>query len=430
MEGIGVRDVQDAFSPAQEIRDPEMFAGRRKEIEDGIEALLNEGSFLVVHGLRGVGKTSIARQLEAIAEGNDTLPNMMGLDRIIPRDGFNYKVQYVSCDEFVRDITDLIERILFSDDENESLFSLTNTGERKISEIKNIMQGSGKLNLPGIGGLSGGGSTETTFITESSDNIVQNFREVLNLLKKDLYSVYNGVLILIDEFDAIENKEGFSSIVKTCSSDFIKFGIVGIANNIGELIRDHESIGRQIDEVEVKTMDDSELVKIINNAEHKVNNRIYFTRDAKSEIASMSEGFPYFTHLIGQEAMMESFKRGRSEINMENINKINNQISKGKLSTNYEGLYHDSVKQSEHREILLKLFAEEDSDEIHTERVYEEAKEMGMSNPSQLMKELTGGEDGSGVLKKVRPRYYRFTDPVFKVYARKRGWKFGHNEDG
>ena len=144
----------------------------------------------------------------------------------------------------------------------------------------------------------------------------------------------------------------------------------------------------------------------------------------------MSEEFPYFTHLMGQECMMKAFEVGKRKIGKEGVDSVSEKISKGKLRTNYEDIYHDAVKQSEDREILLKLFAEEDSNEISTSDVYGEAKEMGMSNPSQLMKELTGGEGEEGVLKKVRPKYYRFTDPVFKVYARKRGWKFDTDETG
>ena len=429
MSEVKIEDVRRAFSPAKEIEDPKMFAGRSKQIKDGIKALLNEGGFMVIHGLRGVGKTSIANQLKLIAEGDDRLPSMMGLDRLVPQNGFGYRVQYVRCDAFVKNIVDLIERILFADERNESLFSLTKTGERKVKEIRKTVKGGGSIQLPGVS-ASGGGTKETTMSTESSNNIIQKFREVLNLVKKDLHHRYDGLLIIIDEFDAISNKEGFSSLVKTCSSEFVKFGVVGIANNISELISDHKSIGRQIDIVRVPTMSKNELTQIIKKAEHKVNNEIYFSREAKGEIAKMSEEFPYFTHLMGQECMMKAFEVGKRKIGKEGVDSVSEKISKGKLRTNYEDIYHDAVKQSEDREILLKLFAEEDSNEISTSDVYGEAKEMGMSNPSQLMKELTGGEGEEGVLKKVRPKYYRFTDPVFKVYARKRGWKFDADETG
>jgi len=41
------------------------------------------------------------------------------------------------------------------------------------------------------------------------------------------------------------------------------------------------------------------------------------------------------------------------------------------------------------------------------------------------MKELTQPQDSSiAVLTKLREQYYRFTDPVFKVYAKLRTWKF------
>lgn len=230
----------------------------------------------------------------------------------------------------------------------------------------------------------------------------------------------------MDEFDTIENKEGFSSIVKACSSDFVKFGVVGIATSVAELIREHTSIGRQIDTIQVPLMPQDELKEILKKGEYMVDHLISFEPDAANVITKRSEGFPYFTHLMGKESMTLAFERGSPRVTSQDIQNLSNLISEGRLRCIYENLYHDAIKNSPQREILLKVFAEHEEDDINTEDVYILTKELDITNPSQLMKQLTSPDspEVAPVLVKVREHYYRFVDPVFKAYARLRSWKF------
>jgi len=124
--------------------------------------------------------------------------------------------------------------------------------------------------------------------------------------------------------------------------------------------------------------------------------------------------------------MLLAYERGSSQVSADDIAVLSNAISAGKLRCIYEDVYHGAVKSSPQREILLKIFAEEKEDEINSEEAYALAREMDISNPSQLMKQFTAPDspDASPVLVKVRTRYYRFVDPVFKTYARLRHWKY------
>jgi hypothetical protein len=235
----------------------------------------------------------------------------------------------------------------------------------------------------------------------------------------------SGLLIIIDEFDILKNKEGFGSLIKTTSSEFVKFAVCGIANTVTELIESHTSIGRQLRSIKVEKMPKEEMYSILKRAEHHVSNNMYFTDDAAHEIIESAEGFPYFIHLLGKEAFLMAFELGQQVISKDHILSIKKKISQGKLKTIYEEIYHSAVKESPQRALLLKFFAEETNDEIFSEPVYASAKDLGVTNPSQLMRELTIPQDaGLGVLTKIREQYYRFTDPVFKVYARLRTWKF------
>lgn len=415
--------VNRAFSPAKEIQDPKLFAGRTNEIREGIEGLMNSGGLLGVYGLRGVGKSSIAYQLKLIAEGDTTLPKELKLDRYIPEKNFNYIVHYVQCDSFVTNTVQLLARLVYGDDTNPSLFSLTKTGERKSESIKRIVKGGGSAGIAGFKGELGG-TIEETFSNIETDDLVQEFRRLLWTIKKDNQDK-DGMLILIDEFDIIEDTSQFSSLVKACSTDFVKFGIVGIASSITELIDDHSSVSRQFDILNVPVMPEHELVEVLNKAEYRVNYLITFTDEAKELIASHAEGFPFFAHLMGKQAMRLAFERYSPTITKDDVLAVGEMISEGRLKTIYDDRYHEAVKHSQQRELLLKAFAEVEDDEIFTEPVYALAKDLGVTNPPQLIKELTT-QSGTRepILKRVRNRYYRFTDPVFKVYCRIRNWKF------
>ena len=419
---IDIKKIDNAFSPAQEISKPELFVGRKEELKSGMLALNNSGSFLSIYGLRGVGKSSIAHQISIIASGNEILPRALGLKKYIPNKGFKYITYYIKCDKFIANVFDLIKRILFGDDINPSLFSLTKSGERKLDSFKKVVEMQGSIGIAG-NKLATKGQEEELFKTYISDDIVQQFKQILGTIQKDNQS-RSGILIIIDEFDTLRDKSGFSSIIKTCSSSFVKFGVVGIANTITELVEDHASIGRQIEPIEINRMPEYELLEILTKAEYLVDREIVFDEHAKNIIVKRAEGFPYFVHLLGRESMIIAFERNQKTIDSNVIDELGEKITNGRLKTIYEDIYHSAVKSSPQREILLKAFSECDSDEIFSEEIYRLTKDLTVTNPSQLMKELTAPDKGSPILIKIREKYYRFSDPVFKVYARIRNWKF------
>ena len=221
---LPIERIYSAFSPAKEISDPKLFAGRREEVRSGIMSLLNRGGFLAIYGLRGVGKSSIALQIKNIAEGDVTLPKILALENFLPKRGFNFLVHYYRIDRFIKNIGDLIKRILFGDENNPSLFSLTKAGDLKLEEFRRIVNLEGSVGAFGTK-LGGKAHDEETYKTYISDDIVQQFRLLLGTIQRDNYN-RTGLIILIDEFDTIQDKEGFSSIIKACSSDFVKIRLL------------------------------------------------------------------------------------------------------------------------------------------------------------------------------------------------------------
>ncbi len=422
---LDIDQIHAAFSPASAIDDPEMFVGRSEQIKKGILSLSNPGGLICIHGVRGIGKSSVARQVKVIAEGGESskiLPNHLRLSRFLPKKEPEYIVHYIHCDSFVTNIESLVRRILFGDENCPSLFSLTKSGDKKLLEVKKTMGLEGGTSLFGVN-LGAHGQEESSYGQHTSEDIVQIFRQTLGFVQRD-NTDKTGIIILVDEFDTIKDKTGFASLVKVCSSKYVKFGVVGIANSVSELISDHLSISRQVDLIPIDLMPRGDLEKIIRKAEYMVRDAIVFDEESTGKICDLSEGYPYFVHLLGREAMLEAFNNQQPRIDVRIVEYLSEEMNNGRLSTVYEGEYQKAIKNSQQREMLLKLFSEDNNDEIFSEPIYATAKELGITNPSQLMKELTGSENQPGVLTKIRDRYFRFSDPVFKVYSRMRNWKY------
>ena len=70
-------EVLSAFQPAKEISDPRRFSGRREQLIAGTQLLL-AGDHVFIYGSRGIGKSSLAKQLEVIAAGNAQLLRDVG----------------------------------------------------------------------------------------------------------------------------------------------------------------------------------------------------------------------------------------------------------------------------------------------------------------------------------------------------------------
>lgn len=421
MDFIG--NINRAFHPAQEIRDPHYFVGRINEIKQAIYALREESSFLAIWGNRGAGKSSLARQLLLIAQGDKTLVNAVGLNRILPDSGFNFLVHYVFCDRFTKNVEDLLKRVVYGDQHCCSLFEYTKDGEQKKVKFERAIKTEGGL---GIGSTKIGASGEEKVTFESvathDSDVIQQFKTLLGAIRANNQGK-QGILIIVDEFDVLGDKSGFSSIIKSCSDDYVKFCVAGISSDLKALLGDHASIARQLKSVNVKTMTAEEMAGIIQRAEKDIA-PYKFSAELINELIRLSEGFPYFVHLLAKESAIKAFEGDTRDIGLPQLHEVLQTLRSGHLASLYEELYQVAVKHSPQREILLKAFADSADSEIYSTNIYELVKGMEVSNPSQLMKELTAPEGFEPILVPIRDRYYRFSDPVFRTYVKLRNWKF------
>ena len=94
-----------AFTPADEVQDPDRFAGRVGELRLLSDALHSPGAHIVLYGKRGIGKSSLARQLERLASGD---PRVHARLNPAPNPPTEFFTVFFRCDDSVTSVPRLL----------------------------------------------------------------------------------------------------------------------------------------------------------------------------------------------------------------------------------------------------------------------------------------------------------------------------------
>jgi Cdc6-like AAA superfamily ATPase len=408
-------EVENAFQPAKEVRTPERFAGREDAVEDAYYGLVTEGSNLAIVGNRGIGKSSLARQVIKMSTGDKTLLKKYGYN---VEGRLDFLPIYFACGDSVSNTDELLERLLTSRSCLLDWIYDIPKAKRELGALNS------KLDL-GIGSV-GGESTKTM----ESEKAVSNHSidtVFLNVLQSIVESglTRNGVLIVIDEFDQIDDPSGFSRLLKSLATNVpkVKFVIVGVAQDIRNLIDEHKSADRLFagSIVKLRSMTPPELGEIIEIAEGNIDGYIKFSDEAQNQIISLAQGHPYMVHLVGKYALRIAYREDRRTIDDSEVDHALKTIAERGADPVLEGRYKKAVQSSAQRETVLRSMAanQEKDGEIWTTDAYKLALDNGVDNASQYVGQLVT-EDYGAELSKIRDRYYRFKDSLFAAYVEAR----------
>src|SRR5664279_2996985 len=97
----------NAFTPAQEVTDPLLFAGRSREVKEIADSLQSVGSIPVLYGDRGLGKTSLAVQSQLVAMGDSKLLKNIKADAWVIPETSSFLTFYVTCTDDIRNLEQL-----------------------------------------------------------------------------------------------------------------------------------------------------------------------------------------------------------------------------------------------------------------------------------------------------------------------------------
>ena len=422
MGQITISQIANAFVPAKEITDAALFAGRSEQIKDVLFALNTDGSNIAVVGNRGIGKSSLARQVINIGQGNNALLEKLG---IYHDNKLDFLTVYFACGNNIKTTDDLLRRLLTTRDCLLTWIYDIPTAAKELAKIQ------GGLDV----GIVKAGSDITEEKTVNAaiqshelDVIFQNV--ITEILKSKI--ARNGILIVIDEFDQIENPSGFAKLLKSLATNTpgLKFCIVGVAQDIQYLMKEHGSSDRLFagSVINLPSMKADELNEIIENAEKTIDEFIKFDETARKKMIVLANGHPYIVHLIGKQALRSAYLEPRYTLDEAYISQTLQEIAEKEADPVLEGRYKKAVASSYQREGVLKSLVTviQADGEILTSDAYKVALDYDIDNPSQYVGHLISEEYGAELLK-LRERYYRFKDSLFATYVKARPWLTSKN---
>src|SRR5690606_3498964 len=142
-------------------------------------------------------------------------------------------------------------------------------------------------------------------------SIVQH--QVKSRMKRD------GLLILLDEFDVLAKKKGLGSLIKSLSSKDVKFGICGIGQDLTDIIEDHASVERLLEQgaIHVRPMPEPEAMAVLDKAEELYEGTLEFHPTVKKNLVEVSQGYPYFVQMIGKSCVTKASQNNRAVVDDE-----------------------------------------------------------------------------------------------------------------
>ncbi len=262
-----------AFSPSAPVTNKPLFAGRRRQIIEVMSAVTQAGQHVALCGERGVGKTSLAAMIcEFWTDAFDHTSSDIAIR--------------INCDAM---------------DTFGSLWA-------KIAEELEIQHEKKKISFGRDSVLFKAASQEIVR-GAARPNIVRRFLELSG--KK---------LIIVDEFDRIRDEDTLrlmADTIKTLSDHLVEttLVLVGVADGVGDLIKEHTSIDRALVQVLVPRMSALELAEIVQTRLQLLGMNI--SDEALECIVNGSQGLPNYAHLLGLYAVGQVIEDQRRTIELD-----------------------------------------------------------------------------------------------------------------
>jgi hypothetical protein len=431
------RLCNELFAPSKALRSDErdLFSGRSGYFKEALDALAVDASSLLVHGERGVGKTSFAWQLMEMLSGKKKLRERLGIG--VPPGLSRRTCLWVECRDTYTSIADALLSVIAyrppsmaRDLSFPKLFPKVYEQADVVDHIQRkygINLGVASFNATVVPRERAGGMREhVEQLRGEATSIETRVRDAFEDLVQAARSVYKlpELFLFIDELDRLQSKAGIGSLLKY--SGAVRFVLVGIAENQHELIEDHESSLRKLSGIiALPALTDTEVEWLYDRAEQASATRkqpvpIRYSRAFREAALSYAAGYPWPAQHFGwyatHAALEETFSGATApempvEVEPSHFMHATGSVLQ-KLTLASGKSIEDVIEDSETRLGIIEAIALA-SEPLPMERLRDQLRHGSPPLVDSRVEALAAAK----VLKKT-PAGYRFFDPVARILAK------------
>jgi hypothetical protein len=377
--------LREAFTPTQPKQSVRLFAGRRRELKRIVSAIEEWKAHIVIFGERGYGKSSLANIVSEIArQGGITVLSCACSSEITFEEMFR---------NFLRDIP------------------LPYRGVQGRGE-------QAKSNAARAGGTFASLLPQGPF---GATELAETLRHLTD----------RHVIFRIDEFDRARGEELQNQLAEAIKnlSDVgarVTFLIVGVADDLDDLLGKHPSIQRNVVGIHLSLMNESELLNLIRAGEKAAD--ISFDEEVKTRIVALAQGLPYQAQLLCLNAGQAAIEDGAKTVRVEHLARaIDQSVALAPRAVErvfdlaFAGTQHDQLKAIAFAAALSPCdpwgyFCAQDLS--RAQRTLGTAA-LSPETIQSLLDILADPQRGTAMLRvrtDRRGRYYAYTDPLLRAY--------------
>jgi Cdc6-like AAA superfamily ATPase len=371
-------ELSRLFSGAP-VAEEELFAGRTAEVRRMLEAVLDRAKHVVLFGERGVGKTSIANVFWR---------------------RYNVALQTVIAARVQADPAD----------------SFSSLWIKALEELREVAIQTGRSELVPL-------NVAYEQITPS-------------IIRRELQKCRPNAIpiIIIDEFDKLRDesaRELTAHVIKDLYDNAATINttiiIVGVAEDIRELVEDHASLRRALVEVKMERMKSPELNEVLDKRLRLTPTKI--SGDARWTTVTLSRGLPYYVQMLGKYASVHAVSRKSLRIDAYDLEHAMDRFiedSGQSFQDDYKEATHSNQADNLFREVLLSCaLAQTDEAGFFTPTSVIEPlnailhQRRRHAHFDRHLREFIAEKRGNILIRRGDERQYRyrFNDPMMQPYV-------------
>jgi len=351
------------FKPGSIVH-PGMFAGRIEELTTLEKALFQTAngnpSHFLIHGERGIGKSSLLMLINHIACENTP--------SVILEQPFNFltvTIELEPNDNYSDLISKVARELQRKLDKNEIL-------KKRLTALWEFIT---KWEVMGV--------KYKREITPT-EAMLEELSDKFEMISKELGKEISGIYIFIDEADKPINGAGLGEFVKVFTERLAKngtnnvaIGIIGISNVIEKMKQSHESSVRILTPIPLRPLNEKDRKRVVSRGLDEANKKnevkTEITEKALESIARYSEGYPYFI----QQYAYSSFDHDTNNIIDETDVKDALLKENGALhllgQRYFENMYTDEIRSDDYRTVL-QVIAKHMPEQVSRKTIIDETK--------------------------------------------------------